>query len=949
MRALYLRCLRTTFAALAITLASQSPAQASPPPAVNGWGIRLTDVSPDPSIRYGRLANGLRYAIMKNGTPKGTAAIRLQFAFGSIAETDSERGLAHFIEHMAFNGTTHVPEGEMARILERGGLAFGPDANALTTFDTTTYLLDLPKARSEQLDTAMFLLREVASEIKFDPAAIDRERGVILSEERSRDSSQLRHVSHLLAFDLPQTPYPTRMPIGVDEVLTKASPETIRNLYDRYYRPENATLVVVGDIDPAQVQAAIQAKFGDWRGRGPAGAAMPRGTVDLSRPAAFSSYVLASAPTLVSVAVARPWSDDRDTIAFRRAKTIEALAMSVFNRRLQRLATGTDSILIGGSMSVQDERAAGRFTQVNVVGREESWKKTLTLVEQEIRRALEHGFTAAELKTQVAEMEAQAHRTADQADTRTNAALAAQIQTIVGEDRFITMPAYRLAQIESFVPSITLDEVNAAFRRLWSGSAPLVHLTAPQTVSQEELASTYSASRAVAVAAPVEGASTLFAYDNFGPAGRVVADSQMADLGLRKVRFANNVRLNIKKTDFEAGRVRFMVRMGGGLLDLPANEPGLGIFMAATSAIGGLGKHSINDLKDLTAGHLLTFGTIANEDAFVSTGSTATKDLALQMKVSAAYFTDPGFRPEAQSKWADVVPLLEKTFNSPQSVALTQLPVVLASGDARFGMPSQQAMASRTLGELRAATASAIASAPIEITLVGDIDEAQAIAAVGESFGALPPRKLADDIDPALRRVTFRSDRSPIVLTHHGSANQALVELVWPTDDDRDFRRDLGLGMLSEVLRLNLIDSVRERLGDSYGVSVQSRMSNVFDHFGYLAVSAVIAPDKIEEVRSAFLAGVDDLRDKPVSMDLLNRARAPLLEKIGHSLNDNGFWLDALSRAQSAPDRLVRIRERKRLLEEITPAELQQLARQYLPPDRAQLAMVIAGAPPKLH
>ena len=175
--------LRASSATIAISLGAAAPALAATPAAnarpVNGWDVQLTDVTPDSSIAYGKLPNGMKYAVMRNATPKGTASVRLRFEFGSIGESEKERGLAHFIEHMAFNGTTHVPEGDMVKILERQGLAFGPDTNAETDFDNTTYMLDLPKVDTEHLDTAMFLLREVASELKIDPAAVDRERFTI--------------------------------------------------------------------------------------------------------------------------------------------------------------------------------------------------------------------------------------------------------------------------------------------------------------------------------------------------------------------------------------------------------------------------------------------------------------------------------------------------------------------------------------------------------------------------------------------------------------------------------------------------------------------------------------------------------------------------------------------------------------------------------------------------
>ncbi|MCY7398331.1 MAG: insulinase family protein, partial [Sphingomonas bacterium] len=264
----------------ALTLPATAPALAQPA-ATSAWGLRVTDVVSDPAIRYGRLANGMRYAIRRNTTPKGTASVRLHFPFGSIGETEDERGLAHFIEHMAFNGTTNVPEGDMVKILERQGLAFGPDTNAATGFDSTTYKLDLPVTDKARIDTALFLMREVASEVKFDPAAVQRERGVIEGERRARDSFQLRYVTDLLNFQAPNTLYGKRLPIGTTPVITTAPAARIADLYRRYYRPENATLVIVGDVDPVALEAQVKAKFADWRGKGAAGVKLPRGSVDL--------------------------------------------------------------------------------------------------------------------------------------------------------------------------------------------------------------------------------------------------------------------------------------------------------------------------------------------------------------------------------------------------------------------------------------------------------------------------------------------------------------------------------------------------------------------------------------------------------------------------------------------------------------------------------------------
>ena len=249
----------------------------------------------------------------------------------------------------------------------------------------------------------------------------------------------------------------------------------------------------------------------------------------------------------------------------------------------------------------------------------------------------------------------------------------------------------------------------------------------------------------------------------------------------------------------------------------------------------------------------------------------------------------------------------------------------------------------RNFEEAKAALAPVISSAPIEITIVGDVDEDTAIAAVASSFGALPKRKLSEPISPDARHVSFRSDRSPIVLTHDGPENKALVESVWPTTDDSDFRQAIGLQLLTDVLNVMLTDSIREKLGDSYGVKLQNHMSSVFNGFGYLSAAAIVAPDKTAEVQKAIEEAAAELRSKPVSDDVLARARNPDIEKVDRSFSDNGYWLAALARAQSDPKRLDRIRQRKAVLQSITPAELQQLAQHYLQPDRLQQVRIVSS------
>ncbi|MDQ3074223.1 MAG: insulinase family protein [Pseudomonadota bacterium] len=932
--------------ALPTPASTRQPADATRP--TTAWGIALTDVMPDPSIRYGRLANGMAYAIQRNTTPKGTASVRLNFRFGSIAEAEDERGLAHFIEHMAFNGTTNVAEGEMVRILERQGLAFGPDTNAQTGFDSTTYLLDLPATDQARIDTALFLMREVASEVKFDPAAVQRERGVIEGERRARDSFQLHHLTSMLNFQTPHTPYGKRLPIGTIPVITTAPAARLANLYHRYYRPELATLVIVGDVDPAAIETQVKTKFGDWRGVGPAGAPLPRGRVELTRPAAFGSYINKAMPNSANLTLYRPLADPADTVAERNEQIIRTIASAMFNRRLERLATAPGSVLLGGSMSVGRVENAALSTTVALGAKDGAWNAALATAEQEVRRATLHGFTAPELKQAMTNLTTTFETAAAQSDTRRNQALANSIVASIAKRDFVTTPAWRLAQYKAFAPSVTLARVNAQFRALWSGSAPVVFVSAKQPVgTPQQLASVFSRSAAAPVPPRADSGVTAFAYDHFGAAGTVVADQRIAAAGVRTIRFANNVRLNLKKTDFEQGRVRFEVRLAGGQLALPIDQPGLGLLMSATSSLGGTGKQSRDDLKQLLAGKVVTLGASVDDDAFVSAGGTTPADLALQLKLSAAYLLDPGYRPEAYDQWTNIVPLIDtQTRSQPQGIARALVPVIYANGDTRFGLPPRAALVARSLAEAKAAYAPIAASAPIDIGIVGDIDEAAAIAAVAQSFGALPARAAAAPDYAAARVVRFRTDRTPITLTHNGAAGQAMVIAAWPTDDDKDPVRVAELGLLSSALQIMLIDKVREELGDSYGASVGSTLSDTYPGFGVLNASAVVAPDKIDEVRAAIDAATAQLRSAPISADLLARARNPMLERAERALRENGAWTGLVTRAQSDPSRLDRLLGLRARIAAITADQLQATAIKYLiPRHRLELKIVAASAP----
>jgi zinc protease len=229
------------------------------------WDLEDSEFTPESGWTFGKLDNGMRYIIRRNNRPENTALVRMEIATGSLDERDDERGFAHYVEHMAFNGSTNVPEGEMVKLLERKGLAFGADTNASTGFERTQYKLNLPKADPELLDTALMLMRETASELTIAEEAVERERGVILSERRVRNNYRLKNTMDNLEFSYEGARLSKRLPIGTIETLEAASAAGLRGFWEREYVPADTVLVVVGDFDPAEVEAKIRERFADWQ------------------------------------------------------------------------------------------------------------------------------------------------------------------------------------------------------------------------------------------------------------------------------------------------------------------------------------------------------------------------------------------------------------------------------------------------------------------------------------------------------------------------------------------------------------------------------------------------------------------------------------------------------------------------------------------------------------
>lgn len=901
------------------------------------WGFDKSNIAPDATVRFGVLPNGMKYAVMRNATPLHSASVRLRFDVGRTAEADDQQGLAHFIEHMAFNGSTRIPEGEMIKLLERNGLAFGADTNASTDFSETIYKLDLPQVNDAIVDTSLLLMRETASELLFDKAAIDRERGIILSEDRVRNTFGRRKLVDQFKFLFPGTPIANRI-TGLEAVVRGAPPERLRDLYDRFYTPERATLVVVGDIDPAVIEAKIVTKFGDWRGKKRHDGDPVAGTVNPKRGFSIGTFVDPDVPTSIEIAALKPFQKRTDTVQKRKDDLITGLANTMLNRRLARIARSADSPFASADASSASLYSTAEIAEISVTAKDRDWKRALAAGEQELRRALQHGFTEAELREQLSNYRTALKNAVTQASTRQSAGLANGLIANVENESVFSDPQSALSRFELIEKSISASEVTAKFREIWQGTQPLIYVShnSPIMDAEKSIVRQWADSTAVAVLPYAASENKQFAHTNFGPAGTVAGDKRITDFDIRSIRFSNNVMLNLKKTDFEKGRVRISLRLGGGLLELPKNYAGQSLFMSSFFGAGGTAAHSADELQSILAGKAVSGGISVGTDAFEAYKSTTPDDLELQLQLLTAFIVAPGFRTEAEAQWraaVDVfIPQLE---SNPQGVAQRDVGRILASGDERFGIPTAETLKARSFSELKPMIEKSFASGPLEIAIVGDIDEAAAIALVAKTFGALPVRAATRPDYGKKERVRFPASAAPVTLRHGGKPNQGLVQVHWPTTDDKDAKLEATLDVLSEVMGLMMLEELREKLGATYSPNASSFMSGSFKGYGFFSATSSTEPQTMDTVFTSIDKIAASLGKVPVSEDMLKRARAPMLERLMRRKRENGYWLGIADEAQTDLKGLDDVRKMQSQLESITVRDLRMAAKKYLLPKTA--------------
>lgn len=943
MKSLPVRRIARWFAPLAVSLlfvpasapAREAPASgaatASAVAPADDWLYAGSDIPRDTGWTFGTLPNGVRYAVRPNGVPPGQVAIRVRMDVGSLHERDDERGFAHLLEHLAFRGSEHVADGEAKRIWQRFGVTFGSDSNAQTTPTHTAYQLDMPSATPASLDEGLKLLAGMVRAPRITRASLDAERAVVLAELREADGPQRRLSDALNAHIFAGQRLANRSPIGTTATLAAANPDRVAEFHRRWYRPERAVVVIVGDGSSADFAALIARHFGNWKGSGAAGATPSFGDPDPARPAT-ALFTEANQARSLTLALVRPWRHQVDTIAYTRQLYLNFLAVALVNRRFERNARRGGSYLVASAQQEVVSRSADT-TVIQIVPASDDWQSALAAARGVIADAVTNAPSQADIDREANEIGNFLQKELDNERNEPGARLADDLVRAVDIGETVTSPASQVSMFAAIRASATPEVLLATTRAIFN--APVVRLAkigpdaAPGAAAELDRA---LAAPVVAVArSDAAAAVTMADLPPLGAPGTISERAVVQGLAAQRLTLSNGVTVLVSDNDVEPDKVRVNVRFGRGASGIDPAGPSLlwsGDYALAASGVGTLGQDAI---EELTNGRQIQLNFAVEDDAFEWSAETRPADLADQLLLITAKLAHPGWDPAPVERLKlGLRTGFEQQESTPGALIERDLAGWLRNGDVRFRSPTLAEINALTPASFRAFWEPLLRSGPIEVQIFGDVGAIDLDMLLRETLGTLSPVVGADA--PAGARLRFPpATPTPQLVTHRGDAGQGAALVAWPTGGGvADMRTGRQLEVLAAIFNDRLFDRLRAQDGASYGPIVASDWPMGIDHGGHLLVGSLLAPKDVDRFFDTAGAIARELAAKPVSADELARNAGPIREQVARALTGNLFWMYLLEGA-TRDARVVRAALTiERDAATVTPADIQRLAQQYL-------------------
>lgn len=928
-----------TLAATSVISLTQIPAYAQKAAAqattaVAGSGQKIPA---DPDVKTGKLSNGLTYYIRKNVEPRNRAVLYMALKAGSLMETDAQQGLAHFTEHMAFNGTKDFPKNELINYLQKAGVKFGADLNAYTSFDQTVYQLPIPTDSAELFHNGFKILANWAGHISMLGPDIDGERGVIIEEDRQRGkNAQSRIQEALLPVILHGSRYAQRIPIGKIDILQSFKHEEIRNFYRDWYRPNLQAVIAVGDFEVSDVEKLIKDNFGKLTN--PA-KPKPHATYDLpgNKEPIVKIVTDKEYPYNVAMAFIRQRHKATNNVDDIRRGMVIGMANAMLGARIAELkqkgtAPFVDAQANYGSYQgglVPGVEAATVFAVAKNGG---ELAQGLQGIMAEFERMVQFGFTASELEVVKKQSEAgneKANREKDK--IASNTYVQAYLKNFMYGAPIIS-PDFRYDITKKLLNDITLEEINAAAKKMIDKENLTIIVQAPEKekaslpTEAQLLAAIRDAGKGLK---PYEDSkNTPQLLEKLPAAGKVTKTEKIESIGVTKLTFSNGVVVYLKPTDFKNDQILFSSFGEGGFSQAGDNEL-MAINYASNIPGDGIGELDIPTLRRFLAGTNVGVSAYLGELYQGFSGNASPQDLEVALQMVYVYATNPRKDTSAFKKnIEEYVIYMQNADDSPENVYEDTVNAVLTSNSPRRKRPSVAELGQIDLNRSFEFYKKRFADASGQtFVFVGNFDVA-AITPMLEAFlGGLPATNKAEKfVDRGVRPLSGKTER----IVKKGIEDKAQVKLYFYNEYNYTPENNIQLSALSDILEFKVLERLREKEGGVYSPNVGVG----FEKYPYgnysLSVSFSCAPANVDKLVNAVLDEIEKIKKTGATADDITKFKAEYRRALELNMRENNFWLGYLSgkiKNGEDPTSVLTANER---LNQVTEASIKAAANTFL-------------------
>ncbi|MCZ6633447.1 MAG: insulinase family protein [bacterium] len=851
----------------------------------------------DQQITIGTLENGLKYYIRKNTRPENRAELRLVLNVGSVLEDEEQQGLAHFVEHMAFNGTANFPKQALINFIESVGMRLGADVNAYTDFDETVYFLQVPTDDNAILEQAFQIMEDWVHNVSFEAEEIEKERGVVVEEWRLGQGAAERMFDQQLPILFKDSRYAERLPIGQKAVLDTFEHETLRRFYQEWYRTDLMAVIAVGDFDPVQIQEMILQHF----------SSISAHTTPLDRPLfpvpdhEETLFAIASDPEATSTDVFISHKQEVrsvETLADFRQSLVEALFLGMVGQRLNELIFQPDPpFLIGGNSQSQFVRSKSLYSLAALAkpnGVEEAFESLLT----EAARVLQHGFITSELIRQKEILLTGFEQGFLERDKVGSGRLANEYirNFLTGEP--IPGIEYEYEAARGLVPEISLGEVNLVGGNWITEGNRVIMVRSPEgegvvIPTEADLLAVIEKVRGKEILSYQEDVTDSPLVETIPTPGTVVSDTTILELGITEWTLSNGVRVVLKPTDFQNNEIRFNSFSPGGHSLVPDEDYIAAITATSVIREAGLGNFSIVDLQKKLAGKIVRVSPRIGALRESISGRASPKDLETMFQLIYLNFTAPRRDSSAFLSYRNFLQgVLENASASPEAAFSDTIQVTMAQYHHRARPFSTALLAEMDLDKSFGIYTDRFADAgDFTFFFVGNF-ELESIKTLVETYlGGLP----STGREETWKDVGIRPPKGVIKkIVRKGIEPSSQTQIMFSGPYEWNRQNRIEMDVMAQVLDIKLREVLREELGETYGVFIRATPSHFPEEQYQVTINFGSAPENVEELTGAVFGRLDSLKKfGPTETDLA-KAQEQQRRDRETSLKENGFWLNSM-------------------------------------------------------